>query len=183
MTEATMYELSAPGRRGVAFPEAAVPITALPDALLRKDLPLPELAEVDVIRHFMALSKLNYSVDGGFYPLGSCTMKYNPKINEDTARLPGFAFTHPLQPEETVQGNLAMMYMLQEWLKEISGFKAISLQPAAGAHGELTGVLIMRAYHRDRGDNKRVKMLIPDSAHGMSGRSPQMREATWTCRH
>ncbi len=120
------------------------------------------------------MSKYNYSVDGGFYPLGSCTMKYNPKINEDTARLPGFAFTHPLQPVETVQGNLVLMYQLQEWLKEISGFAAVSLQPAAGAHGELTGVLIMRAYHKARGDTKRTKMLIPDSAHGTNPASSSM---------
>jgi glycine dehydrogenase subunit 2 len=113
-------------------------------------------------------------VDAGFYPLGSCTMKYNPKINEDTARLPGFAFTHPLQPIETVQGNLALMYTLQEWLKEIAGFAAVSLQPAAGAHGELTGVLIMRAYHKARGDTRRIKMLIPDSAHGTNPASSGM---------
>lgn len=174
MTERTIYELSSPGRTGVTFPAPDVPSTALPDALLRKDLPLPELAEVDVVRHYVNLSKLNYSVDGGFYPLGSCTMKYNPKINEDVARLPGFAFTHPLQPVETVQGNLALMFTLQEWLKEISGFNAITLQPAAGAHGELTGVLIMRAYHKDRRDEKRVKMLIPDSAHGTNPASSAM---------
>jgi len=117
---------------------------------------------------------MNYGVDTGFYPLGSCTMKYNPKINEDMARLPGFAFTHPLQPIETVQGNLVLMYTLQEWLKEISGFAAVSLQPAAGAHGELTGVLMMRAYHQARGDHKRVKMLIPDSAHGTNPASSAM---------
>ena len=174
MTEPTIYELSSPGRTGVTFPEPDVPAAKLPEKLLRKELPLPELAEVDVVRHFINLSKYNYSVDGGFYPLGSCTMKYNPKINEDTARLPGFAFTHPLQPIETVQGNLMLMYNLQEWLKEISGFPAMTLQPAAGAHGELTGVLIMHAYHRDRGDNKRVKMLIPDSAHGTNPASSAM---------
>jgi len=174
MTEPTIYELSSPGRTGVTFPDPDVPLAKLPKNLLRKDLPLPELAEVDVVRHYVNLSKYNYSVDGGFYPLGSCTMKYNPKINEDTARLPGFAFTHPLQPVETVQGNLILMYTLQEWLKEISGFSALTLQPAAGAHGELTGVLIMRAYHKDRGDNKRVKMLIPDSAHGTNPASSAM---------
>jgi glycine dehydrogenase subunit 2 len=174
MTEPTIYELSSPGRTGVTFPDPDVPRAKLPENLLRKDLPLPELAEVDVVRHYVNLSKYNYSVDGGFYPLGSCTMKYNPKINEDTARLPGFAFTHPLQPIETVQGNLALMYTLQEWLKEISGFAALTLQPAAGAHGELTGVLIMRAYHKDRGDTKRVKMLIPDSAHGTNPASSAM---------
>jgi len=174
MTEPTIYELSSPGRTGVTFPDPDVPRTELPEDLLRKELPLPELAEVDVVRHYVNLSKYNYSVDGCFYPLGSCTMKYNPKINEDTARLPGFAFTHPLQPVETVQGNLALMYTLQEWLKEISGFAALTLQPAAGAHGELTGVLIMRAYHRERGDARRVKMLIPDSAHGTNPASSAM---------
>ena len=133
MTEPTIYELSSPGRTGVTFPAPDVPLAKLPENLLRKDLPLPELAEVDVVRHYVALSKYNYSVDDGLYPLGSCTMKYNPKINEDTARLPGFAFTHPLQPIETVQGNLALMYTLQEWLKEISGFAASD--PAACCRG------------------------------------------------
>jgi glycine dehydrogenase subunit 2 len=166
VVEPTLFELSSPGRIGVTFPEPDVPFADLPLDLLRPDLPLPELAEVDVIRHYVRLSKFNYSVDDGFYPLGSCTMKYNPKINEDTARLQGFANAHPLQPIETVQGALALMYQLQEWLKEISGFAAVTLQPAAGAHGELTGVLIIRAYHQSRGDSKRVKMLIPDSAHG-----------------
>ncbi len=174
VVEATLFELSSPGRTGVTFPEPDVPRTTLPGHLLRRELPLPELAEVDIVRHYMHLSRFNYGVDGGYYPLGSCTMKYNPKINEDTCRLPGFAYTHPLQPIETVQGNLALMYQLQEWLKEISGFAAVSLQPAAGAHGELTGVLIMRAYHRERGDSKRVKMLIPDSAHGTNPASSGM---------
>src|SRR5450759_4280882 len=174
MTEPTIYELSSPGRTGVTFPVPDVPLAKLPQNLLRRELPLPELAEVDVVRHYIALSKYNYSVDDGLYPLGSCTMKYIPKINEDTARLPGFAYTHPLQPVETVQGNLALMFTLQEWLKEISGFAALTLQPAAGAHGELTGVLIMRAYHRDRGDPKRVRMLIPDSAHGPNPASSAM---------
>jgi glycine dehydrogenase subunit 2 len=164
--EKTIFELSSPGRTGMTFPDPDVPTAKLPESLLRADLPLPELAEVDVVRHYVRLSKFNYSVDGGYYPLGSCTMKYNPKINEDTARLPGFTFTHPLQPIETVQGTLVLMYTLQEWLKEIAGFAAVTLQPAAGAHGELTGVLIMRAYHKSRGDTQRVKMLIPDSAHG-----------------
>jgi len=174
MTEQTIYELSSPGRTGVTFPEVDVPRAKLPETMLRKELPMPELAEVDVVRHYMHLSHYNYSVDGGYYPLGSCTMKYNPKVNEDTARLPGFAFTHPLQPVETVQGNLALMYQMQEWLKEISGFASVSLQPAAGAHGELTGVLIMRAYHRSRSDTKRIKMLIPDSAHGTNPASSGM---------
>ncbi len=166
MSEPTLYELTSPGRIGVEFPESDVPVSKLPKALLRKELPLPELSELDVVRHFTHLSNLNYSIDGGFYPLGSCTMKYNPKINEVTARLPGFAFTHPLQPIETVQGNLALMYQLQEILKEISGFAGMTLQPAAGAQGELVGVLIMRAYHLSRKDAKRTRILIPDSAHG-----------------
>ena len=164
MTEPTLFELSSPGRRGVRFPDPDVPKSPLPEGLVRKDLPLPELAEVDVVRHFVRLSQKNYAVDYGLYPLGSCTMKYNPKINEDMARLPGFALAHPLQPIDTVQGSLALMYELQELLKEITGMGAVSLQPAAGAHGELTGVLIIRAYHKSRGDTKRTKILIPDSA-------------------
>jgi len=174
IVEPTIFDLSSAGRVGVSFPEPDVPLADLPASMLRPDLPLPELAEVDVVRHYMHLSTFNYSVDGGFYPLGSCTMKYNPKIDEDTCRLPGFLFTHPLQPVETVQGNLALMYELQQWLKEISGFAAVTLQPAAGAHGEFTGVLIMRAYHNSRGDTKRVKMLIPDSAHGTNPASAGM---------
>ncbi len=174
IVEPTIFELSSPGRTGVLYPEPDVPRTTLPAGLLREDLPLPELAEVDVVRHYMHLSRFNYSVDSGLYPLGSCTMKYNPKIDEDTCRLPGFLFTHPLQPVETVQGNLALMYELQQWLKEISGFAAVTLQPAAGAHGEFTGALIMRAYHKAREDAKRIKMLIPDSAHGTNPASAGM---------
>ena len=166
MTEPTIYELSSPGRVGVRFPEPDVPLTDLPNTLMRDDLPLPELSEVDVVRHFTHLSAMNYCIDSGLYPLGSCTMKYNPKINEETARISGFAHTHPQQPEETIQGNLALMYALQESLKEISGFAAVSLEPSAGAQGEFTGVMIIRAYHASRGDAKRTKILIPDSAHG-----------------
>jgi glycine dehydrogenase subunit 2 len=174
MTELTIFEISSPGRQGVRFPDPDVPTTDLPDGLTRNILPLPELAEIDVIRHFTRLSQLNHAVDTGFYPLGSCTMKYNPKINEVTSRLPGLSQIHPLQPIETVQGALGLLYETQEWLKEISGLDAISLQPAAGAHGELTGVLIIRAYHRDRGEFNRVKMLIPDSAHGTNPASSAM---------
>jgi glycine dehydrogenase subunit 2 len=167
MAEHLMCELTVPGRVGFRFPDSDVPTTPLPEGFTRDSLPLPELAEVDVVRYFTRLSQLNYGVDTGFYPLGSCTMKYNPKINEDTARIPGFANQHPLQPIDTSQGALALMYHLQMWLNEIGGFAGISLQPAAGAHGELTGVLIIRAYHRSRGEsNKRTKILIPDSAHG-----------------
>jgi glycine cleavage system P protein (glycine dehydrogenase) subunit 2 len=166
MSEPLLCEMSVPGRMGFRFPESDVPKESLPDSLVRSDLPLPELYEVEVVRHFTRLSQLNHSIDTGFYPLGSCTMKYNPKVNEETSRLAGFAHVHPLQPIETVQGCLALMYDLQEWLKEIAGFAGITLQPAAGAQGELTGVLIIRAYHASRGDNQRTKILIPDSAHG-----------------
>jgi glycine dehydrogenase subunit 2 len=166
MAEQLMCELSVPGRIGFRFPELDVPAAPLPEDLTREDLPLPELAEIDVVRYFTRLSQLNHGIDIGFYPLGSCTMKYNPKINEVTARLPGFANLHPLQPIDTSQGALVLMYHLGEWLKEIGGFPGISLQPAAGAHGELTGILIIRAYHRSRDDSKRCKILIPDSAHG-----------------
>jgi glycine dehydrogenase subunit 2 len=174
MAEPLIYELSSPGRPGVPMPEPDVPLADLPEGLTREELPLPELSEVDVVRHFIHLSQLNHAVDTGFYPLGSCTMKYNPKVNENAARMAGFAFSHPLQDPEASQGNLAVMYSLQEWLKEIGGFAAVSLQPAAGAHGELTGILIIRAYHRDRGDAKRVKILIPDSAHGTNPASTSM---------
>ena len=166
MAEPRLCDISVSGRQGIRYPEPDVPLAPLPESFVRKNLPLPEITEIDVTRHFTRLSQLNYSIDTGFYPLGSCTMKYNPKINEETARLPGFAKIHPLQPIETVQGCLAVLYTLQEWLKEIGGFAAVTLQPAAGAHGELTGVLIIRAYHRSRGDLKRDKILIPDSAHG-----------------
>ena len=174
MTEPLIFELSVPGRKGVRLPELDVPESELPADLLRDDLPLPEVSEVDVVRHYLRLSQLNYAVDKGIYPLGSCTMKYNPKINEVAARLPGFAGIHPLQDELTVQGALYLMYHLQEQLKAISGFDAISLQPAAGAHGELTGVLIMRKYHLDRGETQRDTMLIPDSAHGTNPASTSM---------
>ena len=166
MTEPTIFELSRPGRKGIRFPAPDVPKTALPDAFLREELPLPELPENTVIRHFTNISQLNHAIDTGFYPLGSCTMKYNPKINEETARLPGFSQIHPLQPVATVQGALGLMHEAQQWLAEISGFDAVTLQPAAGAHGEFTGVLIIRAYHLSRGETQRTKMLVPDSAHG-----------------
>jgi len=126
------------------------------------------------VRHFVRLSQLNHGVDTGFYPLGSCTMKYNPKVNEDLARLPGFAFTHPLQDPEMSQGNLALMYELQEWCSKIGGFAGATLQPAAGAHGEFTGLLIIRAYHLSRGDTQRTKILVPDSAHGTNPASTTM---------
>jgi glycine dehydrogenase subunit 2 len=174
MTEPLIYDLSRPGRTGVPMPEPDVPTTPFPADLVRGDLDLPEVDQLTVVRHFTRLSKLNYSIDQNMYPLGSCTMKYNPRLNEDTARLPGFWSSHPLQDVETVQGCLALMYQLQEWLKEIGGFAGVSLQPAAGAQGEFTGVLMMRAYHLARGDTKRKKILIPNSAHGTNPATTSM---------
>ena len=175
MTEPLIFELSSPGRCACFLPELDVPEADLPpEEWLRKDLPLPEVGEADVVRHYVRLSQLNYGVDIGMYPLGSCTMKYNPKVNEVACRLPGFAQTHPYQDPSTVQGNLALMYELQEMLKEIAGFDAVSLQPAAGAHGELTGILIMRKYLQDRGETQRNKVLVPDSAHGTNPASTSM---------
>lgn len=170
----TVYELSVPGRHGVDLPVPDVPHAPLPAGDVHADCGLPELAQIDVVRHYVALSRRNFGVDSGFYPLGSCTMKYNPKVNEEIARLPGFAETHPLQQPETVQGNLALMFELQQWLAEIGGFAGVSLQPAAGAHGEFTGLLMMRAYHRARGDLRRTRILIPDSAHGTNPASTTM---------
>jgi glycine dehydrogenase subunit 2 len=164
--EPLIYELSVPGRVGVNLPAPDVPLADLPADLLRSSLELPEVSELDVVRHFTRLSQFNHAIDIGFYPLGSCTMKYNPRLNEDMARLPGFAGIHPLQDPSTVQGALALMYQLQEWLAEISGMKAVSLQPAAGAHGEFAGILMIRAYHLANGEAHRTKIIVPDSAHG-----------------
>ncbi len=169
MTEPLLSEISRPGRVGHHLPTAGVPtegIEELPDDLLRDGLDLPEVSENEVVRHFVHLSAMNYGVDTGFYPLGSCTMKYNPKISEEIARFPGFSAIHPYQPEESAQGALRLMYELQEALGEISGLPAVSLQPAAGAHGELTGVMMIRAYHHGHGNAHRTRLLIPDSAHG-----------------
>jgi len=175
MTEPLIYDFSTPGRCGVALPESDVPEAALPPAaMLRDDLPLPEVSEIDIVRHYLRLSQMNHGVDKGFYPLGSCTMKYNPKINEQVARLPGFAGLHPHQDPETVQGAMFLIYTLQEWLKEIGGFAGVSLQPSAGAHGEMTGVLMMRKYLYDQGETQRNKVLIPDSAHGTNPATTSM---------
>jgi glycine dehydrogenase subunit 2 len=170
----TVYESSVPGRKGVELPAPDVPHTPLPTDQLRAHCGLPELSQLDVVRHYLALSQRNFGVDSGFYPLGSCTMKYNPRVNEEIARSPAFAETHPLQEPITVQGNLQLMFELQQWLAEIGGFAGVSLQPAAGAHGELTGLLMMRAYHRERGDLRRTRILIPDSAHGTNPASTTM---------
>jgi glycine dehydrogenase subunit 2 len=175
MAEPLIYDLSAPGRCGVVLPQCDVPQAEPPPAaLLRDDLPLPQVSEVDIVRHYLRLSQLNYGVDGGFYPLGSCTMKYNPKINEQVARLPGFGGLHPYQDPETAQGAMFLIYTLQEWLKEIGGFAGVSLQPSAGAHGEMTGVLMMRKYLHDQEEMQRDKVLIPDSAHGTNPATTSM---------
>lgn len=165
-----IFELSAPGRIAYSLPQCDVPETPLeemiPQKLMRKQpAEFPEVYELDVVRHYTALSRRNFGVDNGFYPLGSCTMKYNPKINEDVARLPGFANIHPYQPEESVQGALELMYLLQRDLQEITGMDKVTLQPAAGAHGEWTGLMMIRAYHESRGE-RRPTVIVPDSAHG-----------------
>ncbi len=174
MGEPLIYEICRAGRRAVSLPDCDVPETALPAGALRADLPLPEVSEIDLTRHYVRLSQLNHAIDTGFYPLGSCTMKLNPKVNEYAARLPGLAALHPLQPEDSVQGAMALMYNLQTMLAEIAGFAAVTLQPAAGAHGELTGVLIMRKYLYDRGETQRDVIIVPDSAHGTNPATTSM---------
>ncbi len=164
--EPLLNELSDAGVPTHQLPELDVPEAELPAALQRSSLNLPEIGELDVVRHFTHLSQRNYSIDSGFYPLGSCTMKYNPKINEDVARLAGIAHIHPLAPDETVQGALRLIYDLERLLAEITGFAAASLQPMAGAQGEFAGMLMIRAYHLARGETQRRKVLVPDSAHG-----------------
>jgi glycine dehydrogenase subunit 2 len=172
--EPIIYELSAPGREGAAVPECDVPLTPLPQHLVREELPLPEVSEVDVVRHFTRLSQKNYCVDLGIYPLGSCTMKYNPKINEEAVKLPGWTALHPYQDENDVQGALQLMYELQEMLGEICGLPGVTLQPAAGAQGELAGILIIHAYHKARGETHRKQVLVPDSAHGTNPATSSM---------
>ncbi|WP_113675391.1 aminomethyl-transferring glycine dehydrogenase subunit GcvPB [Vallitalea guaymasensis] len=174
-----IFEVSKDGRKSYSLPECDVPDTnieeLIPAEFLRKeDAQLPQVSEVDVIRHFTLLSNKNFGVDTGFYPLGSCTMKYNPKINEDMASLDGFTKIHPLQPESTVQGALELMYNLQESLQEITGMSKVSLQPAAGAQGELTGLMIVKAYHDYNGNHNKKKIIIPDSAHGTNPASTSM---------
>ncbi len=168
-------DISQPGKIGCSLPHLDVSPSELPpEELLRQELELPEVSEVELVRYFTTLSKLNYGVDTGFYPLGSCTMKYNPKWHEDIAKLPGFVSIHPYQPEESVQGALQLMYELQGYLTEITGMNATSLVPVAGAHGELTGLLMVKAYHHDRGDKARQKILLTDSSHGTNPASAAM---------
>ncbi len=171
----TLMERSKPGRTGAALPASDVPPQMLPEAsMLRDDLELPEVTEGEVVRYFTYLSQLNFSVDTNFYPLGSCTMKYNPRINEAVAALPGFAMAHPLQSERQSQGTLEALFTLQEHLREVTGMAAISLTPLAGAHGELAGILTIRAALDARGQSQRRKMLIPDTAHGTNPASAAM---------
>jgi glycine dehydrogenase subunit 2 len=172
----TLNELSRPGRATAKVPHpSADALDRLPaDQRRANPVGLPEINEPEVIRHFVNLSQLNYSVDTGFYPLGSCTMKYNPKINEWAARLPGFAALHPLAPDAIAQGTLELMWELEQWLLEISGMKAVTLQPAAGAQGELTGILMIRAFHESRGDTERVEVIVPDSSHGTNPATASM---------
>ncbi|WP_129597837.1 aminomethyl-transferring glycine dehydrogenase subunit GcvPB [Anaerophilus nitritogenes] len=166
-----IFELSKEGRCAYSLPNCSLCnkelIEYIPKEFLNEEeVNLPQVSEVDIIRHYTNLSQLNYGVDTGFYPLGSCTMKYNPKINEDVASIEGLCHIHPYQPEETVQGSLELMYNLSNLLSEISGMDKTTLQPAAGAHGELTGLMLIKAYHESRKDFKRTKIIVPDSAHG-----------------
>jgi glycine cleavage system P protein (glycine dehydrogenase) subunit 2 len=183
VVEPLLFDRSRPGRRAVRFPEpsaaaldAATGQPSLPPESLRGVAPrLPEVSELELLRHFNRLSHLNHAIDLGFYPLGSCTMKYNPKVNEWAAALPGFTASHPLAPDLMNQGSLELQWLLAELLREVSGMAAVSLQPAAGAHGELTGLLMTRAYHRSRGEGtQRTRVLIPDSAHGTNPATASM---------
>jgi len=174
----TLFELSHPGATAVRWPEPDVPVRPLDEllpaeALAAEPPALPELSEPDVVRHYVNLSQQNMSVDTHFYPLGSCTMKHNPKRHERLAALPGLADVHPLQPDETIQGMLELLYLGQEFLAEISGLPCVSLQPAAGAHGEMTALLVAAAYLRDQ-DRRRTNVLLPDSAHGTNPASATM---------
>ena len=170
-----IFETSVPGRGCSILPECDVSVPDLPETFSRKKAPrLPQLSENDISRHYTALAGRTYGVNNGFYPLGSCTMKYNPKINEELASLPGFTAIHPLQPEHTVQGAMQVLFQVEQALCEITGMDAMTFQPAAGAHGEFTGLLLIKAYHKHRGDQKRTKIIVPDSAHGTNPASATM---------
>jgi glycine cleavage system P protein (glycine dehydrogenase) subunit 2 len=169
--ENLIFEIGAPGRRAATMPAMDVPTESpqsmIPEGMLRKEpAPLPEVSEIEIVRHYTHLSQRNFGVDTGFYPLGSCTMKYNPKLNEDMAALPGFAHIHPLQPDSTVQGAIQLFYELEQYLAEIAGMARVTLQPSAGAHGELTGLMLIKAFHENNGQGHRNLVLIPDNAHG-----------------
>ena len=178
LTEPTLFERSRPGRRASTLPALDVPpvdaAQALPGVELTDQLPdLPEMGELDLVRHFTRLSHRNHGIDVGFYPLGSCSMKYNPRVAEACAALPGFRNLHPWAPDSAAQGTLALLYDLERWLAELTGLSAATFQPAAGAHGELTGLMLIRAYHEDRGDARRT-IIVPDSAHGTNPASAAM---------
>jgi glycine dehydrogenase subunit 2 len=164
---ATIFEIGAPGRRAFVCPELDVEPAELPEKFRRAEPPrLPEVSEPELVRHYVRLSKKNFDLDSGFYPLGSCTMKHNPRLHERVAALPGHAKLHPLQDPKRAQGALELMWNLERALSEIAGLPHVSLQPSAGSHGELAGVLLMKAYHADRGESHRTKVLTPDTAHG-----------------
>ena len=173
-----LNEQGGPGHRGPGLPACDVPprplAELLPGARLRDELRLPQVSEPEVVRHFIELSALNHHVDKGLYPLGSCTMKHNPKINDEVASLPGFALAHPLADDESIQGAIRVMHDLQRALAEITGFAAVTTQPAAGAQGELTGLLLIRAWHRSRGEASRRTVIVPDSAHGTNPASVRL---------
>lgn len=170
-----LMDRSVPGRKAFTLPESDVPVQKLPDSsFLREDVELPEVSQLEVIRYFSVLSQLNFSIDTNFYPLGSCTMKYNPKINDELSNLPGLADIHPLQPDETVQGAIRLLKNLQDDLGEITGLPGVSLAPLAGAQGEYAGLLVARAYHDARNDSARTVAIVPDSAHGTNPASAAM---------
>ena len=173
--ESLLMDRSRPGRSGYRTPASDVPAQPLPDSsILRDELPLPELSEGEIVRYFTNLSQLNFSIDTNFYPLGSCTMKYNPKINDLAASIQGFSQLHPLQPENSIQGALAVMFQLQSFLTEMTGMKSTCLTPLGGAQGELAGILMFKAYHAAAKQTQRKKILIPDSAHGTNPASAAM---------
>lgn len=170
-----LFERSHPGRRCTILPACDVPTCEIDPALCREQAPhLPQMSENELSRHYTELAKQTYGVNDGFYPLGSCTMKYNPKVNDQIAALPGFASIHPLQPEETVQGCLEALYLAAQYLCEITGMDDMTFQPAAGAHGELTGLMLIKKYHQENGHEGRVNILVPDSAHGTNPASASM---------
>ena len=170
-----LFERSRAGRGSDLLPACDVPVVTYDQGLLRAEAPrLPEMAEVDLSRHYTELAKQTHGVNDGFYPLGSCTMKYNPRVNEEAAAQPGFTQLHPLQPVETVQGALEVIHTAETMLCEITGMDGMTFQPAAGAHGEYTGLLLIRKYHQSRGDTARTKIIVPDSAHGTNPASATM---------
>lgn len=176
--EKLIFEKSSPGQKAYSLPDLDVTPekieNLIPENLRRKELDLPEVSELEVVRHFTRLSQKNFSVDTHFYPLGSCTMKYNPKVNEEAAKMKGFTDVNPLQDEGEIQGMLELLYNFERYLSSIFGYEAFTLQPAAGAHGELTSLMMIKAYHKDRGQGSRVKIIIPDSAHGTNPASVGM---------